>query len=247
VSKHGRKDVWILLDGFDLSVAKPKGLSMKIMNPTEEASGIGDEWDGQKPIGDRGVEIAMQGAFFDTATGSLHEAIEASLPASAQDPERIATLGFAGQVIGREFHGFEGTYSHEYEPVGELRAFVKANVTYQISGEHNSGVILQPLAAQAVTWDTESSSVDNGASSPDGGVGYLQVTAFSGWDDLTVKVRHSADDIAYADVLTFAAIAARGKDRETVAGTVNRHLAMSGTFSGAGPGSATVFCGFSRN
>jgi hypothetical protein len=84
-----------------------------------------------------------------------------------------------------------------------------------------------------------------------GGAGHLHVTAItlSGRPNVVFKVRHSADDVVFADLLTFTAIAAVGAERKTVAAgtTVNRHLAYSRTWGGAGGSPAATFVlGFAR-
>ena len=79
-----------------------------------------------------------------------------------------------------------------------------------------------------------------------GGVGYLQVTAASGFTNFVGKIRDSADDITFADVISFADnVTAPFAERLTVAGQVDRYTAFDGNVTGAG--SITVFCGFSRS
>lgn len=83
-----------------------------------------------------------------------------------------------------------------------------------------------------------------------GGVGHLQVSAFSGFTAVTVKIRSSSDDVTYADLLTFAPVTAPPPDasaaqRLTVAGTIARYLSVTGTVTGSG--SITPFAGFKRN
>jgi hypothetical protein len=82
------------------------------------------------------------------------------------------------------------------------------------------------------------------ASSENGGVGYLHVTAFSGITNVVVKIQHSVDDITYADLVTFATVTAVGRERLAVAGAVDGYLAVDGNITGAG--SVTVFVGFCR-
>lgn len=82
-----------------------------------------------------------------------------------------------------------------------------------------------------------------------GGAGYLQCTELTlgGYTDLTVKCRHSADNITFADLVTFTGLTAIGAQRVEVAGTVNRYLASSHDFTGAGAGpTATFLAGFAR-
>lgn len=88
------------------------------------------------------------------------------------------------------------------------------------------------------------------ASSNNGGVGYLLVSALTGFTAVAVNIRHSADDTTYADLVTFAPVTAPPPDasaaqRVTVAGVIGRYLSVSGTVTGAG--SITPFAGFKRN
>lgn len=83
------------------------------------------------------------------------------------------------------------------------------------------------------------------ASTVNGGVGYAQCTQYSGITNVVLKIRHSPDDVTYADLITFTTITAIGGQRATVSGTVDRYLCSTGTITGAG--SVTVFSGFSRN
>lgn len=78
-----------------------------------------------------------------------------------------------------------------------------------------------------------------------GGTGYDQVTAFSGFANVVLRIRHSPDDSTYADLITFPTITGRTAARQTVAGTVDRYLCSTGTVSGSG--SITAFSGFCRN
>ena len=155
-------------------------------------------------------------------------------------------VGFAGNTTGYPFVGYEGTFSNEYEVLAESGALTKANVTFTMSGKRSgNGKILQPLATKTADWDTTSTSVDNSASSASGGEGFLQCTACSGFSAFVGKIRHSADDSTYADLITFTDnVTDPFAERKTVSGTVNRYLAFDGNVTGTG--SITVFAGFSR-
>lgn len=86
------------------------------------------------------------------------------------------------------------------------------------------------------------------ASSNAGGVGYMQVTAYSGFTQFINKIMHSPDDITYAALVTFTGLGTTytpAKERIVVAGNIDRYLSNQGTVTGAG--SVTVFAGFSRN
>jgi len=80
-----------------------------------------------------------------------------------------------------------------------------------------------------------------------GGAGYQMVSALSGFSGFVGKIRDSADDITYGDLLTFTNVtAAPAAERLTnVADTVvDRYLSFNGDVTGAG--SITVFVGFAR-
>ena len=90
------------------------------------------------------------------------------------------------------------------------------------------------------------------ANTSNGGAAYVSCSALTlgGYTNLLVKVQHSADNSTFADLVTMTAItAAPAAERKEVAAAtlVNRYLAASWAFTGAGSGqSATVFVGFSR-
>jgi len=84
------------------------------------------------------------------------------------------------------------------------------------------------------------------ANSASGGVGYLAVSDCSGFTNFVGKIRDSADDTTYADLITFTDnVAAPFAERIEVSGTVDRYLCFDGNVTGTG--SVTAFCGFSRS
>lgn len=88
-------------------------------------------------------------------------------------------------------------------------------------------------------------------SSRNGLAAYLQVAEdfdLDGYDDLTVSVLESDDDVVYTELVAFTAVTAGpGAERVTVAGNVQRYLAVAGVFGGAGTAPvATVTVGAAR-
>lgn len=83
------------------------------------------------------------------------------------------------------------------------------------------------------------------ASTVAGAVGYLHITAYSGFTNVIMKIQHSPDDTTYADLITFTTATAIGAQRATVAGTIDRFLCSDGNVTGSG--SVTVFSGLCRN
>ena len=112
------------------------------------------------------------------------------------------------------------------------------NLTY--SGQ--SGVQLTTGASIAFGALGNLSSVDNSASSANGGFAILHVpTNTVGGGVTTIKVQHSADNATFADLITFSTVAASTKTSElkAVSGTVNRYIRA--TASTAGSSGAITF------
>ena len=135
---------------------------------------------------------------------------------------------------------FAGTYTRQATR-GEL---TKANGTYTVTGVKDEGVVLLPLATVSATGT--GSAANNDASTSSGGAGTLQVTAVDGTSPTAdVKIRDSADNITYADLITFTQATARTAERKTVSGTVNQYLKVSYTIGGTAP-NVTMVVGFAR-
>lgn len=121
---------------------------------------------------------------------------------------------------------------------------VKDLVKVELTGTPNDGVdmaqTLHVLGAE--TASSNSTSVDNTASSANGAVASLHVTAFSGLTNIIVKVQHSTDNSVWNDLITFTTVTALTWERKTVTGTVNRYLRSLWTVSGTGSCTFAVAC-----
>ena len=210
----------------------------------QDTTPLGDTWPEHGDTGIKKGEYSTDG-FYDDATGSINQALADSVGVS-----RVVCYGLESNTIGKKFVGLAGAFVGKYVRTVQLNEHHRAKGEYQVSGAMDDGVILHALTAETATGNTEGAdSQDNAASSAAGGAGYLQVSAISGTGaTIDAKIRHSSDDVTYADLITFAQIAvasSRGAERKTVSGTVNRHLACSFTIAGTTP-SVTFFIGFAR-
>ena len=119
-----------------------------------------------------------------------------------------------------------------------------SNLTY--SGQ--SGVQLTTGASIAYGALGHLAAVDNAASSANGGFAILHVPINTvGGGITTIKVQHSADDITYADLITFTTVAASTTTSElkAVSGTVNRYLRATASTAGSS-GAITYMLSFAR-
>jgi hypothetical protein len=100
--------------------------------------------------------------------------------------------------------------------------------------------LLHPHGQDTVS--TNGTALDNSASTAFGGRGNLHITAITGtW---TIKVQHSADNMTWADLITFTQATAIGGQTSAVTGTVDRYLRVTSTEDVAG--SITFVAGFAR-
>lgn len=241
MAKYGSDSIPFLFVGaFDLldhSVLSMDGPTVEAV--LERTDGLGATNEAHTPVGLRKTELSIDGFFEDSATGTL-EALVSPAGTSA-----VILTGVAGNVAGRQVAILSGSFVAKISRQPKRGELHKMQVALKGSGLASlDGRLLQTLATKTGTWNTEGAeSVDNGASSANGALVALCVKACSGVTNVVVKVRHSADDVTYADLHSFTAVTpwtppaappAAAAQAATVAGTVNRHLAVSGTFTGAG-------------
>lgn len=244
MAKYGSSNAFLLVDGFSLT-----GTLTEFSEDTEalleQSDCLGDSWVEFLPTGLKRAALAQSG-FFDDAADSVNEALS-----ELQQSSRIVCYGFEGNTVGKKFVGLTGAFGAKYARLSSRGALHKANAEYVVTGQKDDGgIILHALGARTATGNSQGSdSQDAGASSSNGAVGYLQVTAISGTNaTLDAVIRHSADDSTYADLIAFTQVvvaAERQAQRGTSAGTVNRHLAASWTIAGTDP-SVTFFIGCKR-
>lgn len=244
MAKYGSSSWSVLLvDGFNLLSAKLKGVTYKIEAKQEDSTGMGDAWEEHLPSGQKVATFSQDGAFFDSDTDGIHDAMEGQ-----QATARVLVCAPFGNTLGAKFIGARGLYGQAYEVLGQVGGLTKANVTYTVSGRLDAnGEIVQPLATKTADWNTKTlgTPVDSGASSANGAVGYLAVSACTGFTNFVGKLRDSADNVTYADLVTFTDnVAAPFAEAVEVAGTVDRYLSFDGNVTGTG--SITVFAGLAR-
>jgi hypothetical protein len=98
----------------------------------------------------------------------------------------------------------------------------------------------------AATADASSTAIDNGASTANGGVAHLHVSAFSGLTSDAIILEHSANNSVWATLGTFTTVTGVGSERLVIAAgtTVNRYLRISDDVTGTG--SITRLVAFAR-
>lgn len=245
MTKYASQDVsFYLIGGYSL-LGDVTELGYAKEAETKDDTVLGNAWRSHAANGLKMGEFTQNGFFNDTAD-RIHDALKAGSGVS-----RVGLLALEGGAIGDKVIGFEGLLQMKYERSTALGEWVGAQGSYQVSGAIEEGEILHALGAETANGETEASSLDNAASSSDGGAGIIQLTEITldSATNLVGKVIHSADDATFADLVTFTALTERGAERVAVTGTVNRYVASKWAFTGGAGASttATFVIAFSRN
>lgn len=198
------------------------------------------------------VDVTTLGATWHDVIGGLKSfsATANGFYDPAEDTIMLATVNAVrqwmyfpqGDTLGAFGYGMQAVQTSyaPTSPIGGASAFTLSGTG---KGTADRIVSLHPLGAETI--DEDGASVDNAASSANGGAGYIQATTYSGLTNAIVKIQHSADDAIWVDLITFATITAvPASEVIAVTGTVDRYLRYS--INVTGTGSITLAVGFGR-
>ena len=205
----------------------------------EETTGLGDSDDTWATVGVKKALVKLLGIYNST---DLVTAVEVATT-------QPLMYCLEGNTIGNEFTGIDGVKGTVLRSATRDQLH-RLEIDFKAETAMDKGKVLASHTARS-TGSSATTTVDNAASSANGAVGYLGVSALTlgGYTNIIVKIRDSTDDISYADLISFAAVtAAPASERATVAGTVNRYTHTTVTFTGAGSSeTATYAVGMRRN
>lgn len=242
-SLHG-KDSSLLMDEFNLQ-AYFKTFSFKRSKKAEETSVFGIT-DRTFMPGTQGGSVSGGGLFKGPVTGDADTRLRAAFADSTSGQVCSAFVG--GATLGNRAFLWQqrvGNYSLDENNDG----LVASSFDSVANDGLDAGVCLKTLAAE--TASANQTSFDYGATgmpSSEGAVGHLHITAVSGTTpSATVKIQHSPDDSAWADLITFTAAVAVGSQRGTVATgvSIDRYIRSMSTITGTTP-SFTYTVSFAR-
>jgi hypothetical protein len=193
---------------------------------TMETTGIDKSGRERLMLGADGTLTAN--CYFNDATDQIHDALKA-LPTT--DVNALWALGSsigdpALMIVGKQVN---------YDWTEGADRSLNGAVEVQTNGVAPEWGELLTAGHRTDTSATNGSSLDNSASSANGGAAMIHCSSFSG-TNVTVDVEDSTDDSSFANFIVFTAISAKNKtERKTASGTVNRYLRVvsNGTFSDA--------------
>lgn len=234
----------VYLNGYDISgYLKSAGVSGS--RDLYDSTTLGDT--DREFVGGLGNAVFNADGLYeaDSVSPKIDDLLYAALELGAN---AILTHLPAGDGLGNRGIGIDGEES-TYDISSPVDELVSVTLEVQSSVGAEPVRVLHPIGAETVTGN--GTGVDNGASSADGGSAYLHVTAHdrtTGDETATIRVQHSVDDVVYADLITFTAIASATPQaqRGTATGTVNRYVRARHELAGITP-STTYHLAFSRH
>ena len=244
---HG-KNTAVYIDEFALS-SYFNDVSVSLDNDVAETTAFGDT-NKAFILGTRGGTLSMSGMWASDTDGSDEELV--ALLGNATTP--ILTVRQGAAAIGSRAiiaQANETSYAitNPVAAVATISADFEctpnqvSNLTFALAG----GVQLTAGASIAHGSLGDLSSVDNAASSANGGAGTLHVPTNTVNGNTTIKIQHSANNASWADLISFTVIGAATKTSElkAVSGTVNRYLRATASTAGSS-GSITFMVAFAR-
>jgi len=237
--RHG-KITTVLSDDFDLSTfLNSATMSQSVDTPETTTFGSSDR---SYIVGHNEGTISFEG-FFDGTTASADSIFHAAL---GNTTDKVVTVSTDSTSIGGRTV-LASASSTSYEISSPLTDVVSVSAEAIADGGLDSGVWL--ICQTAVSTTTNTTGVDNAASSANGGVAHLHVTTNARTATTVIAVQHSADNSTWADLAVFGTVGIASKDYEryeVASGTtVNRYLRTRTTIA-TGTGAITRSVAFSR-
>lgn len=202
-------------------------------------------------LGLRDGTVSLSG-FFEGTTGAIDDILSGFLGVDDAANFMVLPTGDADGPGSRAWFGKGDLTSYETSsPVSDV---VSVTAEIQADSGVNSGVFLRAAGTDAA-FDTtgagaieNSASVNNTASTSDGGVGQVHVMNNDLNGTCDVKIQDSSDDATWADLITFTQVAAGDESSEQVevTGTVDQYI-RSVVTTGGSTGTAEVAVAFKRN
>jgi hypothetical protein len=237
--RHG-KNTTVISDDLDLtSYLTSATVSASIETPETTTFGSADR---SFIVGHNEGTVSFEG-LFDGTVGAADEIFVAALGNTTDKTISVSTDSTS--VGGRAI--LVKSASTSYEISSPLTEVVSVSAEAIANGGLDYGVWLGCKSAVSTT--STGSAVDNAASSLNGGVAHLHITANTRSATTVAKVQHSSDNSTFADLVTFTTVALEAKTSQRVevaAGTtVNRYVRALVT-PAIGTGSITFTVAFSR-
>jgi hypothetical protein len=180
--------------------------------------------------------LTIEGLFDSTTgAGTLFTELTGNAGSDTAVPTTIAPAGFSAGASAYLLPAKTVNLALS-STVSDLVPFT---LTLGAGGNGGFGTCLTGLAA--LTASGNSTSQDDTASSSNGLLAHLHITAVSGTTpSMTVTIEHSTNNSTWATLGSFSAATAIGSQILNVSGTVNRYVRAAYTISGTTPSFTTL-------
>ena len=237
--KHG-KNTAVLFDGYNLSAYFNEATTtqeVEVAETTAFGSSAKTYITGLKDA------TASTSGMFDGDANAVDEVLQGSVGVAASKALTFAPDGGIAKGNRAATCQVKETSYEVSSPVGDV---VAVSADFQADGGLDWGVFIDTTQTVSATGN-QTGSQDNSASTSNGAVANLHVTANTLNAAITFRVQHSSDNSTFADYITFSATSAGAEEGQRVAatGTVNRYLRTAYTTS-ASSGSATFTIAVAR-
>lgn len=234
--RHGKRTT-VLLNGTDMSPFLNEATTTQEIETAETTTFSDTDKTYIVGLGDGTISTS---GLFDSSAG----ASDAVLSGLIQQDDNTFTVLPEGNGAGRRAIVANGELT-SYEISSPVADVVAISAEVQADGGLYHGVDLtgqNVVSASGVT-----TGLDHGSATHSGVLANLHVTANDRDGATTIKVQHSADDITYADLITFTSVSASATGGETITstGTVNQYLRAEHTLAGSS-GSVTYHVSAAR-
>ena len=223
-----------------------RDITISFDQDTAETSTFGDSAK-EFIVGMKNCTIAMSGLFDNTATTGSDALMNTIFLAGAETPVSTS-FGTTDGNPAWLFAGLNTSYELSAS-IGDAVSFsanmqgsyAQTAATSSVGSGASAGILLNRAT---VTATSNSTSIDNSASSATGLIANLHIPTNTHNNTVIVKIQHSTDNSSWADLITFTTVTATTttSERKYVSGTVNRYLRVSYTCAGTGSCTPRVYC-----
>lgn len=247
MANYGPSSAFLLVGGNNMSGESTFSLEEDVSQLTSNVRGIGDTMEAYKPVGVGMVELSAQpGLYTDDAFKQV------SAYESNQSTKKLVSYGVEGLTRGQNAVMMNGLYTSKWKRLAQRDGLTLAGAEFTVTGDYYRGIIIGANEAAAGDGDSQSNSVDNGAASNSGIIVDIHVSALDldGGSGLDVDIDDSPDNSIWSTLGSFTTITDESNgtaERITVAGTIDRYLSISWTFTGGSSPTATIYVVAYRN
>jgi len=238
MSTYGSGDVaWVYLDGYQVA-GDVISLEDEQVAQTENNTGLGVKVTSNAFNGVVDVTILLVGFFNDVAAGIV-VALDPTA-GGALGAQHTALYAIAGDVIGSSCILARGALQSQVKKLLSSPGLTKLNAKFNVQQALLSGRVILNRVARTTAANSDATSVNNLASSANGGTALLVVDTLvlGGYTNLAVTMRDSADNVSFLPIAGGSAFTvvtlANTAVSLAISGIIRQYTSAAWAWGGAG-------------